>query len=129
MVTIAADTGAILSETTGTPGGQLIQDIAWSNTGEYLAVLAGNELLIYGTGLSVPTPTPSPTTTPSSGDLTAKVTECVTDRGVRNSLAVKITNQQWGAFINEVNAQSGKKITVECAADLIEMATYLRDHL
>lgn len=72
--------------------------------------------------ISTSTPTPAPT------DLTALVTQCVTDRGLRNSLTVKINNTQWGAFINEVEAQRGKKITVECADQLIEMATYLRDN-
>jgi hypothetical protein len=38
---------------------------------------------------------------------------------------VKINAQQWGAFINEVQAQTGKKIDAQCANDLIQIATYL----
>lgn len=78
--------------------------------------------------LTQPIATPTFIPTPSPTDLTALVMQCVTDRGIRNSLTVKINNTQWGAFISEVEAQRGKKITVACVDQLIEMATYLRDN-
>jgi WD40 repeat protein len=55
----------------------------------------------------------------------ANVQQCVTEKGLITSLTVKINGQQWNAFINEVQAQSGKKITIDCATELIKMATYL----
>jgi hypothetical protein len=57
------------------------------------------------------------------------VEACVLDRGLRTSLNAKINIEQWQAFINEVTAQGGKKITAECADKLIEIATYLHDNV
>lgn len=57
--------------------------------------------------------------------LQAKVNLCVIDKGIRQSLNAKINAEQWQAFINEVEAQRGKKIDTTCADELIRMATAL----
>jgi hypothetical protein len=61
---------------------------------------------------------------PTINDLRNKVSVCVSDKGIANSLNAKIDAQQWNAFINEVEAQSGKKISQACADDLIGIASY-----
>jgi Tol biopolymer transport system component len=58
--------------------------------------------------------------------LRALVTECVTDHGVQNSLLVKLDHGQLEAFMNEVQAQLGKKITTQCTDEMVQMATALR---
>jgi uncharacterized repeat protein (TIGR01451 family) len=80
------------------------------------------------TATSTPTPTFTLTPTPGPSDLRAKVAACVTDQGIANSLNAKINANQWQAFINEVQAQSGKKIPQPCADDLVATATYILNH-
>ncbi len=75
---------------------------------------------------NTPTSTPTATSTPSVDDLRTQVNICVTDDGLKNSLTVKINAGQLSAFINEVQAQSGKKIDQGCAKVLINLATYLQ---
>ncbi len=58
-------------------------------------------------------------------DLHTKTGVCVTDKGLLNSLDVKIDHQDWNPFINEVEAQTGKAITADCAHAMIGMASYL----
>lgn len=80
------------------------------------------------TPTNTPTATFTLTPTPGASDLRAKVAACVTDQGIANSLNAKINANQWQAFINEVQAQSGKKILKPCADDLIATATYILNH-
>ena len=75
--------------------------------------------------------TASFTVTVSVDDLVALVNAWVTGpgaNGVKNSLVVKLTRPggpQVGAFVNEVEAQSGKRLTAEQAAILIMLAEAL----
>jgi hypothetical protein len=77
----------------------------------------------------VPTATPVPSITPvviTPETLRNQLTLCgATDKGILNSLMVKIDHGQWGAFINEVQAQYGKKIDPACADQLISIAKSL----
>jgi hypothetical protein len=41
------------------------------------------------------------------------------------SLTAKIEAQDWNAFVNEVEAQPGKKIETRCVKALIQIATSL----
>ncbi len=61
----------------------------------------------------------------TADDLRGKISACVTDHDLGNSLNAKIDHQDWNPFINEVEAQTGKAITTECAHAMIGMATYL----
>ncbi len=69
--------------------------------------------------------TPTATPTPSPDSLRQKTEACVTDQGILTSLNAKIDSQQWVAFINEVEAQSDKKITTDCANQMIQIAKFL----
>ena|SRR5579859_6874942 len=63
---------------------------------------------------------------PTSNSAKADFASCnVSDKGWLNSINAKIDAGQWDALINEVNAQTGKKIDETCAYDLIAAATYL----
>jgi hypothetical protein len=50
------------------------------------------------------------------------VRQWVAKSGVANSLCVKALHGDWGAFVNEVEAQSGKALTRERAAVLVGLA-------
>ena len=63
-------------------------------------------------------------TTFSIEGLRAQVAVCVSDHDLGNSLNAKIDQQNWNAFINEVEAQSGKKIDKTCADQIIATATF-----
>jgi Tol biopolymer transport system component len=77
-------------------------------------------------GNQPPAETPaSPAAGVTINDLYALVQQCVSDGGVQNSLTVKLDHGQFNAFINEVQAQSGKKIPADCANQMIEIATQL----
>jgi predicted outer membrane repeat protein len=79
----------------------------------------------------VPAPansTPTMTPTPAVADLRVLVTKCVAEKGPANSLLVKLNAGQLRAFMNEVRAQTGKKINTMCASQLTAMATYLLNH-
>ncbi len=79
----------------------------------------------------VPAPassTPTMTPTPAVADLRVLVTQCVAEKGPANSLLVKLNAGQLRAFMNEVRAQTGKKINTACASQLTAMATYLLNH-
>ncbi len=67
-------------------------------------------------------PSLSPSSTPNLEPLRAAIRACVTDRQILQPLLVKIDVDQLGAFINEVKAQSGKKIQAACANQLIAIA-------
>ncbi len=71
--------------------------------------------------------TPAATRTALSLDsLRAKISVCVTDKGTTQSLTVKLKVNQLTPFINEVKAQSGKKIDKACADQLLELAASLQ---
>ncbi len=57
-----------------------------------------------------------------------RLSACVTDKGLLNSLSAKLDVGQYGAFVNEIQAQSGKKISTACSTELIQTATYLQSH-
>jgi hypothetical protein len=54
--------------------------------------------------------------------LSVLVTRWTTNSGVANSLTTKLAHGQYAAFINEVQAQSGKSIPADTAAILIQLA-------
>lgn len=61
-----------------------------------------------------------------TGDATCKLVErFVSNQGVANSLCVKIRQKSWGAFRNEVSAQTGKKLSAEHAVILLRMVDEL----
>ena len=51
----------------------------------------------------------------------------VSNKGVANSMCVKVQHQSWGALRNELQAQSGKKISAEHAAILIQLVAGLQN--
>jgi hypothetical protein len=69
--------------------------------------------------------TSEPTVTPPSNDVRQQITACVKDEGVQNSLLVKLNSNQLRSLINELAAQTGKKIDASCAARLIQLTTAL----
>jgi hypothetical protein len=62
------------------------------------------------------------TVTATAGSVSALVSRWVSNPGVANSLTTKLGNGQINAFINEVQAQTGKKIPADKAAILIQLA-------
>jgi hypothetical protein len=64
---------------------------------------------------------------PKPNAIRAQFDECIHDDTLRQSLNTKIDAEQWQAFINQVEAQSGKAMTLECASELTELATFLLD--
>ncbi len=90
------------------------------------------------TRTATPTPTITPsatytststaTRTPDDDDLRDLLKQCVIDKGLYHSLEEKLDHSQYDAFINEVEAQRGKKISIECADEMIALATYLSQH-
>jgi Domain of unknown function (DUF5667) len=71
----------------------------------------------------VVSPTPAaPTLDELLDSLRAKAANCISNKGLYNSLRTKINPKQLRAFINEVRAQSGKKLDAACAALLIDLA-------
>ncbi|HLY26326.1 MAG TPA: CSLREA domain-containing protein [Aggregatilineales bacterium] len=67
----------------------------------------------------------APGVAPTAAYLRALLLSCVRDQGLLNSLKVKVDARQWNPIINEVKAQSGKKISLNCANSLIGVATFL----
>jgi fibro-slime domain-containing protein len=81
---------------------------ATDNAGNANSATANFTVVVTGTGLC------------------ALVERFVSQHGVANSLCVKIRQQSWGAFRNEVNAQSGKKwLSTAHAAILLRMVDEL----
>jgi len=62
---------------------------------------------------------------PSPSNLKDLVASCVSDKGLYNSLDTHITAGQWQTLITILEAQSGEKIEPHCAAQLIQMASFL----
>jgi hypothetical protein len=72
------------------------------------------------------TESPTDTVVPVTFDmLRAKMRECLINKNLYNSFSVKLNARQLRAFINEVRAQSGKKLGADCAKELIAMANQL----
>lgn len=65
------------------------------------------------------------TVTVTSGSLCALVERWVTNAGVANSMCVKLRQGSYGAFRNELSAQSGKKISAANAATLLRLVNLL----
>ena len=61
----------------------------------------------------------------TSTSMIALVNRWVSSAGVANSLATKLEHGDTKAFVNEVNAQRGKKIPADKAAILIQLASAL----
>ena len=61
----------------------------------------------------------------TSGSLCALVERWVSNAGVANSMCVKLRQGSYGAFRNELSAQSGKKITEANAAILLRLVNLL----
>ena len=57
--------------------------------------------------------------------LSSLVTQWVASEGVANSLVSKLSKGNYGAFRNEVVAQSGKKIPADKATILLRLTTGL----
>lgn len=66
-----------------------------------------------------------PTVTPPSNELREQLISCVKDEGLQNSLLVKLNSNQLRALINEIAAQTAKKIDATCATQLIQLTTAL----
>jgi hypothetical protein len=101
------------------PNGFLFARLSPNN--DWLALEDKNRLLfvietkyVDTTGVLKPTPV---------DNLRTQLDVCVTDQGIINSLNAKIEAQQWQSFINEVEAQRGKKIDISCADSLIALAS------
>ncbi len=62
---------------------------------------------------------------PTLDDLRAQVNVCVSEQGLNNSLQAQLDAGQLKAFMNEVQAQAGKKISTICANRLLALAEYL----
>ncbi|HVX40189.1 MAG TPA: PKD domain-containing protein [Gemmatimonadaceae bacterium] len=77
---------------------------------------------VAGNGASA---TASFTVSVTQGSLCALVDRFVSNAGVANSMCVKLQHGSWGAFQNELSAQSGKKITTANAALLSRLADAL----
>jgi WD40 repeat protein len=105
-------TTMIQNENAGSP----IYSVAWRPDGHQLAYAGGGDVPFFEWVV------------PSVEDLKTQVNLCLSDQGTRKSLEAKIKAGSWQAFINEVNAQKGKKISVDCADQLIEITTYLLNH-
>ena len=104
-----------------------------------------NQSLVSGAfgpeGVAVDVLTSAPPPPPTIADLVAEVTEGGLPRGTERSLLAKLKGAQrkldadhlngacgsLGAYINEVRAQSGKKLEAAYAEDLIVEATAVRD--
>ena len=65
------------------------------------------------------------TVTVSTASLTQLVQSFISNNGIVNSMTTKLSHGQYGAFINEVQAQSGKALTVAQANLLIQLAGHL----
>ncbi len=61
----------------------------------------------------------------TSGSLCALVERWVSNAGVANSMCVKLRHGSYGAFRNELSAQSGKKISEANAATLLRLVNLL----
>ncbi|MBW7935215.1 MAG: hypothetical protein H3C62_16730, partial [Gemmatimonadaceae bacterium] len=62
----------------------------------------------------------------TSGSLCSLVQRWVSNAGVANSLCVKLRQESWGAFRNEVSAQGGKKfLSASNAAILLRLVDEL----
>ncbi|HVX39435.1 MAG TPA: DUF642 domain-containing protein [Gemmatimonadaceae bacterium] len=61
----------------------------------------------------------------TQGSLCALVDRFVANHGIQNSLCVKLAHGSYGAFVNEVAAQSGKAMTTANAALLTQLANAL----
>jgi hypothetical protein len=57
----------------------------------------------------------------TGGSLCNLVKRWVSNAGVANSMCVKIEHESWGALRNELQAQSGKKISAANAAILLRL--------
>ncbi|HLY25278.1 MAG TPA: hypothetical protein VKQ72_02995, partial [Aggregatilineales bacterium] len=84
-----------------------------------------NTMTASASPTSTLTSTPQSSPSPIFDQLRSALNSCVTDKAMIQSLTVKINAGQLGAFINEVRAQSGKKIPAACANDLIRIAQSL----
>ncbi len=65
------------------------------------------------------------TVTVNSDNICALVQRWVSQKGVANSMCQQLKNRAYGAFINHVNAQSGKFVSAPNAAVLVSLARLL----
>lgn len=73
--------------------------------------------------------TASATVEVSPTTLRTLLASCVSNPSIYNSMLTKINAGQFDAFINQVEAQTGKNIDVKCASGLIDIADALRSSL
>jgi hypothetical protein len=75
---------------------------------------------------TLPTIVTTPADAPVSIEVLAEKTKaCLVNPRQFNSFRAKLNVKKLNAFINEVRAQSGKKLKESCAPELIQMATAL----
>jgi hypothetical protein len=75
---------------------------------------------------TLPTIVTTPADAPVSIEVLAEKTKaCLVNPRQFNSFRAKLNVKKLNAFINEVRAQSGKKLKESCAPELIQMATTL----
>jgi hypothetical protein len=94
-------------------------DLATTDFSTQLATLSPTRAMIVNA---------TPTKVPTLEDLKAMTQSCLINKRFYNSFQPKLVKGQLNAFINEVKAQTDKKLYTTCANQLIETATFLMTH-
>ncbi len=68
------------------------------------------------------------TTLPTTADIQAKVSLCVTDLSVKNTLNRQVNANQLDAFMNVLQEQPQSVVTAQCNVQLAELGGYILDH-